>query len=221
MARVELTCLDLQSVRTTGIPEYILIWNCGFFRSGYVQFFACIGMSATFSTESKLHHHSWCYRVNDIVCKNSLCAVLLLSIALLPVAVSRSHHVEPISVQLKRRALLWIWCVFSQPWVCWMLPSCYSLDAFRLVTWLCKQDHAPPGLAPFNDLSLTTVGGHGKDGGDTLGANKLYAVRYHAENFRTNHQFRLSFTERQCTSAVPRGIAYYLSICQGVNNAWY
>ena len=39
-----------------GIAEYILIWNCGFFHSGYVQFYACIGMSATFSTESKLHH---------------------------------------------------------------------------------------------------------------------------------------------------------------------
>ena len=40
-------------------------------------------------------------------------AVLLLLIALLHLpAVSRSHNVEPISVQLKYRALLRIWYVF-------------------------------------------------------------------------------------------------------------
>jgi hypothetical protein len=61
-------------------------------------------------------------------------AVSLLLIALLhPAAVSRSHNVEPISVQLKRRTLLWIWWVFSQPWVfaCWMLPP--AVDHYILI----------------------------------------------------------------------------------------
>jgi hypothetical protein len=88
-----------------GIPEYILIWNFGFFCSGYVQCYVCMEISVTFSTESKLHHLIM-YSVQNFVMV-TIHAVLLLLIALLhPAAVSRTHNMEPILVQLTRRTLL-------------------------------------------------------------------------------------------------------------------
>ena len=72
IVQVALIRFDLQKVRRI---SYTWVYTDLYFVasfSGYVQCYACMAMSATFSTESKSHHQSW-----------SLCCCYLLSFYIL------------------------------------------------------------------------------------------------------------------------------------------
>ena len=62
-----------------------------------------------------INHDLIVYSVQNFIMVTIHVVSLLLIALLHPAAVSRSHNMEPISVQLKHRTPLWIWWVFSQP----------------------------------------------------------------------------------------------------------
>ena len=76
MVKVALTCFDFRMYVELIIHDYILIRICCFFRSGYVQCYACVAMSDIFQQRVSCTINQLSYRVVVTYCLFTSCSSL-------------------------------------------------------------------------------------------------------------------------------------------------